>query len=86
MTQQNRQPGQGQTGESSQPSSQPSSQSGQTGGAHDRQSGKGSGAGANHQPGNATAGGEETPEQWLEENSLGDPDETGNTITGENEY
>jgi hypothetical protein len=29
---------------------------------------------------------DETPDEWLREHSLGNPGETGNTITGENEY
>lgn len=71
MTQQNRQQNQGKTNSS-----------------RERQTGQGSATGTSQQSDQPAQCGQqqETPEQWLEENSLGDPDETGNTITGENEY
>lgn len=78
MTQQNRQPGQEQPGQHQ--------RSGPSGGARERRPSQGRGTGASQQQGNPTQTNEETPEEWLEENSLGDPNETGNTITGENEY
>lgn len=78
MTQQKQPPGQGQSGTSG-----PSAPSG---GTREHKPSQGSSTGARQQPGGPSQDGEETPEEWLEENSLGDPDETGNTITGENEY
>ena len=61
--------------------------SGQSSSSRKQQSGQTGTTGASQQSGETSRGGQqETPEQWLEENSLGDPDETGNTITGENEY